>query len=97
VDQVHGSALHGGRCAACYKAHMNFTDESACLAANNVQNEVVTIHRSQEVLKMLSSVHIDIFHNCFVKKHRYNNPCTYSTPDTNFHWMASVTVLPFLH
>jgi hypothetical protein len=26
--------------------------------------------------------------NCFIKKHRSNNPsCTYSTPDTNFHWM----------
>jgi hypothetical protein len=31
-----------------------FADESACLTANNVQNEVVTSHRSQEVLKMLS-------------------------------------------
>jgi hypothetical protein len=26
--------------------------------------------------------------NCFVKKHRSNNPsCSYSTRDINFHWM----------
>jgi hypothetical protein len=61
VDQVHGSALHGGQCAACYKALMNFASESACLMADNVWNEVVTIHRIQEVLKMLSSLHADTF------------------------------------
>jgi hypothetical protein len=33
---------------------MNFADESTCLTADNAWNEVVTIHRSQEVLKMLS-------------------------------------------
>jgi hypothetical protein len=38
---------------ACHEAHIKFADESACLTASNVQNEVVTIHRSQEVLKML--------------------------------------------
>jgi hypothetical protein len=27
----------------------------------------------------------------------HNNPCAYSTPDTNFHWMASANVLPFLY
>jgi hypothetical protein len=32
---------------------MNFANESRCLLANKVWNEVVTIHRSQEVLKML--------------------------------------------
>jgi hypothetical protein len=36
------------------KAHTNFAVESACLTADNVWNEAVTIHRSQEVLKMLS-------------------------------------------
>jgi hypothetical protein len=40
---------------------MNFANESACLMADNIWNEVATIHRSQEVLKMLSSLHIDIF------------------------------------
>jgi hypothetical protein len=39
----------------------NFANESACLTANNVRN-VVTIHILQ-VLKMLSSLHIDIFRN----------------------------------
>jgi hypothetical protein len=29
-------------------------DESACLMADNTRNEVITIHRSQEMLKMLS-------------------------------------------
>jgi hypothetical protein len=32
---------------------MNFADESMHLLADNVQNEVVTIHRSQEALKIL--------------------------------------------
>jgi hypothetical protein len=32
----------------------NFADESICLLANNIQNEAVTIHRSQDLLKMLS-------------------------------------------
>jgi hypothetical protein len=39
VDRFHGSALHGGRCTACCKAQTNFADESACLTADNVQNE----------------------------------------------------------
>jgi hypothetical protein len=29
-------------------------DESACLKTDNVRNELVTIHRSQEMLKMMS-------------------------------------------
>jgi hypothetical protein len=49
---VHSSVLHGDWCTANCEAHTNF--ESICLWANNVQNEVVTIHTSQEVLKMLS-------------------------------------------
>jgi hypothetical protein len=36
-----------------WDAH-EFGDESICLLADNVRNEVVTIHRSQEVSKMLS-------------------------------------------
>jgi hypothetical protein len=63
VDRVHGSALHGGRCAACCEAYTNFANESACLTADNVWNEVVTIHRSQEVLKVLSSLYVDISRN----------------------------------
>jgi hypothetical protein len=63
VDWVHSSVLHGGRYAACCKVHTNFAHESACLMADNVQNAVAAIHRSQEVLKMLSSLHVDIFHN----------------------------------
>jgi hypothetical protein len=63
VDLVHGSALDGGRCSACCEAYINFADESACLTADSVRKKVVTIHRSQEVLKMLSSLHVDIFRN----------------------------------
>jgi hypothetical protein len=52
-------------------AHANFAVESACLMADNIRNEVVTIHRSQVVFKMLSSLHADFFFffaiNCFVK------------------------------
>jgi hypothetical protein len=51
---VHGSVLHGDWCTTGCEVRMNFADESICLFTNNVQNEVVTIHRSQEVLKMLS-------------------------------------------
>jgi hypothetical protein len=54
VDLFHGSAHHGDQSAACHEAHLNFVDESACLTANNVRNEVVTIHRSQKTVKMLS-------------------------------------------
>jgi hypothetical protein len=39
VDQIHGSALHGSRCAACRKARANFIDESAWLVADNVWSE----------------------------------------------------------
>jgi hypothetical protein len=63
VYQVYGSAHHGGRFTACPEAHTNFADESACLTADNIQNEVVTIHRSKVMLKMLSSLHVDIFYN----------------------------------
>jgi hypothetical protein len=57
--------------------------------ADNVRNEVVTIHRPQEGLRMLSFyTWISFASNYFVKKYRYNNPsCTYSISDTNIHWM----------
>jgi hypothetical protein len=45
------------------QAHTNFVDESACLTADNVRNEITTTDKSQEVLKMLSSLHVDIFRN----------------------------------
>jgi hypothetical protein len=54
VDQFHGSALLGDGGAPSREEHTNFADESACLTADNIQNEIVTIHISQEVLKMLS-------------------------------------------
>jgi hypothetical protein len=62
---------------------VNFADESAYLMSDNVQNEVVTIHRYQEALKMSLYTWISSTINCFVTKHRYIN-CTYSTSDTNF-------------
>jgi hypothetical protein len=40
VDWFHGSVLHGNQCTTSCKAYMNFADESACLMADNVQNEV---------------------------------------------------------
>jgi hypothetical protein len=40
VDRVHGSALHSGRCTACREAQTNFYNESACLTADNILNEV---------------------------------------------------------
>jgi hypothetical protein len=87
VDRIHDSALHGNWCTASYEEHANFADKSACLMANNIWNEVVTIHRSQKVFKTLSlCIWIFFAINRFVKKHRCNIPfCTYSTPDTNFH------------
>jgi hypothetical protein len=53
VDRFHSSAHHGDQYTAGCKVHINFADESARLMADNFQNEVVTIYRSQEVLKML--------------------------------------------
>jgi hypothetical protein len=43
--------LHGDLCTTCREAHANFADESV----NDIWNEVVTFHKSQEVLKMLSN------------------------------------------
>jgi hypothetical protein len=37
-------------------AHTNSADESTCLMADNIQN-IITIQRSQDMLKMLSSLH----------------------------------------
>jgi hypothetical protein len=57
VVRFHGSALHGDQCAACCETHTNFAEESACLTADNVRNEgnfFTFVHRSKEVLKMLS-------------------------------------------
>jgi hypothetical protein len=67
-EEVQGGILvtrqvPGDRCATCCVAHANFADESACPTGDSVWNEVVTIHRSQVVLKMLSSLHVDIFRN----------------------------------
>jgi hypothetical protein len=43
------------------------TDESACLTAGNIRNEVVTIHGSHEVLKiLLFYTYIRLL--CFFKK-----------------------------
>jgi hypothetical protein len=53
VDRFYGSVLHSDWVAVCLEAHTNFVEESACLMADNIWNEVVTIHRSQEMLKML--------------------------------------------
>jgi hypothetical protein len=53
ADRFHGSALHGDRCTAGCEAHTTFAGESACLTADNVRNEAVTIHRSQELLNIL--------------------------------------------
>jgi hypothetical protein len=54
VDLFHGSAHYGDQCIARCEVHTNFTNESAFLTASNIQNEVVTIHSLQQVLKMLS-------------------------------------------
>jgi hypothetical protein len=54
VDRFHGYALHGDRCTAGRAARTNFADETAYLTADNFRNEIVTIHRSQKVFKMLS-------------------------------------------
>jgi hypothetical protein len=54
VERFNDSVLHGDQGAACSEVHTTFADESACLTTDNVWNEVIKIHRSQEVLKMLS-------------------------------------------
>jgi hypothetical protein len=76
--------LHDDWSTTGCEAHTNFAKESACLRVINIPNEVVTIHRSQEVLKILSLyTQISFTINCFIKRNRYNNPsCTYITPDS---------------
>jgi hypothetical protein len=54
VNRFNGSALHGDRCIAGCEAHRNFVVESIYLLGDNLRNEVVSTHRSQEMLKMLS-------------------------------------------
>jgi hypothetical protein len=69
---------------------MNFADESACLTADNVHNEFVTIHRSQEMLKMLSP-YTDI-RNFHFKKTGTTIVLALPAHDTNFYWMEQDTV-----
>jgi hypothetical protein len=52
--------LRGDRCTISCKGHTNFADKPICLLANNIQNEVVTIHRLQQMMKMLS-LHMSTF------------------------------------
>jgi hypothetical protein len=54
VDRFRGSALNGDRGIACREEHTNFAAELACLTADNVRYEVITIHISQKVFKMPS-------------------------------------------
>jgi hypothetical protein len=54
VDRFHDSACYKVINVLLAEWHTNSADESACLIVDNIQNKVVTIHRSQEVLKMLS-------------------------------------------
>jgi hypothetical protein len=54
---------------------------------DNIQNEIVTIQRSKEVLKMLSPYMQISFAIVSLKKKYNNTSCTYSTPNTNFQWM----------
>jgi hypothetical protein len=68
TGRVHGSALHGDRCAACSGVLTNFADESACLTGDNIWNEVVTFHRSQGVFKMLSFLHVYMSRNKLFRK-----------------------------
>jgi hypothetical protein len=59
IDEFTALRFTATRCTAGREAHANFADESA----DNVWNEVVTIRRSQGVLKMPSSPHVDFFCN----------------------------------
>jgi hypothetical protein len=54
LDRFHGFVLHGDLYTADCEAYTNFADDSACTTVDNIRNEIVTIHRSQQVLKMLS-------------------------------------------
>lgn len=100
TGRVHGSVFHCNRCATYCKAHVRFADESEWLTGDNVWNEIVnsshiTGRFANAVLATCTCIY---FSQLIVSlNHRYNNPsCTYSTPDTNFHWVASSIVLPFL-
>jgi hypothetical protein len=56
------------------------------MLADNIRIEVVTIHRSQEMLKMLS-LHMESVSLKKGKDRSKNPSCTYITTDTNFYWM----------
>jgi hypothetical protein len=59
----HSSALQGDRGAACREAHTNFADESACLTADNVRNEVVNNSQFTGGFENAVPLHVDIFQN----------------------------------
>jgi hypothetical protein len=42
VDWFHSCVFHGFRCAVGCEEDRNLTDESVCMTADNVRNEVVT-------------------------------------------------------
>jgi hypothetical protein len=48
-SRFQGSALHSGLYTAICETHTNFYSELISLLTSNVPDEVVTIHRSQEV------------------------------------------------
>jgi hypothetical protein len=56
---LSGSAVVRLMPTCAQAATTNFIDESACLTADDVRNEVVTIHRSPEMLKVLSLCHLE--------------------------------------
>jgi hypothetical protein len=74
---VHGSVLHGDRCTIGCKVDTDFADESICLLADNIEIEVLRIHRSQKVLKMLSPSIADRSHHRrqTVETNCKNEPC----------------------
>jgi hypothetical protein len=66
---------------------MNFANESACLKADKVQNKVLTIHRSQEVLKILSSTYKYFLQLIVLLK----NTCTTILPALTAHQTPTFT------
>jgi hypothetical protein len=54
IEIQGGSYTFVDQCTAGCETHANFADESVCLLADNVGDEVLTVHRLQVVLRMLS-------------------------------------------
>jgi hypothetical protein len=63
IDRFNGSALHGNRCTAGCEAHTNFTNESACLTADNILQKSIYNSQTTGYVENAVPLEVHIFRN----------------------------------